>query len=112
MLDSRGFLKVVDFGFAKEVHDRTFTLCGTPEYLAPELVQGSGTSFRLRTPARMTCGATRRIGAETRGWLRASAHAERDFCHLPAMFACWLLLALGARPQQDGRLLGVGHPCV
>lgn len=42
VLDSRGFMKVVDFGFAKEVHDRTYTLCGTPEYLAPELVQGKG----------------------------------------------------------------------
>lgn len=42
VLDSRGYLKVVDFGFAKTVKDRTYTLCGTPEYLAPELVQGKG----------------------------------------------------------------------
>ncbi|EOD16578.1 hypothetical protein EMIHUDRAFT_419469 [Emiliania huxleyi CCMP1516] len=27
----RGFLKLVDFGFAKRVADRTWTLCGTPE---------------------------------------------------------------------------------
>jgi len=42
MLDSVGYIKVVDFGFAKVVKTRTYTLCGTPEYLAPELVTGRG----------------------------------------------------------------------
>lgn len=42
VFDRLGYLKVVDFGFAKIVKDRTYTLCGTPEYLAPELVQGTG----------------------------------------------------------------------
>jgi serine/threonine protein kinase len=42
LLDREGFLKVCDFGFAKVVTDRTYTLCGTPEYLAPELVQSRG----------------------------------------------------------------------
>jgi serine/threonine protein kinase len=42
LIDSEGYLKVVDFGFAKVVEDRTYTLCGTPEYLAPELVLGRG----------------------------------------------------------------------
>ena len=39
---NRSAIKVVDFGFAKVVHGRTYTLCGTPEYLAPELVLGKG----------------------------------------------------------------------
>jgi serine/threonine protein kinase len=26
-----GYLKITDFGFAKVVRDRTYTLCGTPE---------------------------------------------------------------------------------
>ena len=34
LFDCDGYLKLVDFGFAKVVRDRTFTLCGTPEYLA------------------------------------------------------------------------------
>lgn len=42
LIDPDGYLKVVDFGFAKVVEDRTYTLCGTPEYLAPELVLGKG----------------------------------------------------------------------
>lgn len=42
LIDGDGYLKLVDFGFAKVVRDKTFTLCGTPEYLAPELVLGRG----------------------------------------------------------------------
>lgn len=33
LIDADGYLKLVDFGFAKQVRDKTFTLCGTPEYL-------------------------------------------------------------------------------
>jgi serine/threonine protein kinase len=33
LLDSDGNIKIADFGFAKKVEDRTWTLCGTPEYL-------------------------------------------------------------------------------
>eukprot|EP00605_Chrysophyceae_sp_TOSAG23-4_P001763 GSChrysophyteH1.ASY1.ANO1.1951.1 assembled CDS len=51
LFDERGYIKVVDFGFAKsvpyfnkggEVQYRTFTLCGTPEYMAPEVVLTQG----------------------------------------------------------------------
>lgn len=43
LLDADGHIKLVDFGFAKEVGDReTYTLCGTPEYLAPEVIHNSG----------------------------------------------------------------------
>jgi serine/threonine protein kinase len=31
LLDRRGHVKITDFGFAKQVYDKTWTLCGTPE---------------------------------------------------------------------------------
>jgi serine/threonine protein kinase len=45
VFSAEGHIKFIDFGFAKEIKDRTYTLCGTPEYLAPEIVRGEGASF-------------------------------------------------------------------
>jgi len=42
LLDSKGYLKMTDFGFAKRLRGVTYTLCGTPDYLAPEIVEGKG----------------------------------------------------------------------
>jgi tRNA A-37 threonylcarbamoyl transferase component Bud32 len=42
LYDSSGYVKITDFGFAKVIKDRTWTLCGTPEYLAPEIILSRG----------------------------------------------------------------------
>lgn len=60
LLDAEGYIKVVDFGFAKKVDrvgGRTFTLCGTADYLAPEiiLVQGHGREVDIWVRRRRLC---------------------------------------------------------
>mmetsp|Transcript_26522 Transcript_26522/g.64638 ORF Transcript_26522/g.64638 Transcript_26522/m.64638 type:complete len:1323 (+) Transcript_26522:248-4216(+) len=43
MIDGAGYPVVVDFGFAKKFEaGLTFTFCGTPNYVAPEIVQNQG----------------------------------------------------------------------
>ncbi|PSC72692.1 AGC kinase [Micractinium conductrix] len=43
LLDASGHLKLTDFGFAKAIGPRrTYTLCGTPDYLAPEIILNKG----------------------------------------------------------------------
>jgi protein kinase A len=49
LLDAEGHIKLVDFGFAKRLGNNndehaveTYTLCGTPEYLAPEVIHNKG----------------------------------------------------------------------
>lgn len=43
LMDHTGYLKLADFGFCKRLKTaRTYTLCGTPEYLAPEVILNKG----------------------------------------------------------------------
>lgn len=44
LLDLKGYVKLVDFGFAKklQVGRKTWTFCGTPEYVAPEVILNKG----------------------------------------------------------------------
>ncbi|CAL4105791.1 unnamed protein product [Meganyctiphanes norvegica] len=44
LLDSSGYAKLVDFGFSKKLgaSSKTWTFCGTPEYVAPEIILNKG----------------------------------------------------------------------
>ena len=44
MLTTQGQVKVIDLGFAKllDEGERTFTFCGTPDYMAPQIVCHTG----------------------------------------------------------------------
>mmetsp|Transcript_22272 Transcript_22272/g.63288 ORF Transcript_22272/g.63288 Transcript_22272/m.63288 type:complete len:330 (+) Transcript_22272:102-1091(+) len=42
LVNKDGYIKLTDFGFAKVIEHRTYTLCGTPEYIAPEVLLNKG----------------------------------------------------------------------
>jgi serine/threonine protein kinase len=45
LVDSDGYCKMIDMGFAKVITGitgKSYTFCGTPEYLAPEIILGTG----------------------------------------------------------------------
>ena len=47
MIDQKGYLKIIDFGISKYLKDEdlTYTVCGTPHYMAPEIISGKGYSY-------------------------------------------------------------------
>ncbi|XP_062981579.1 cGMP-dependent protein kinase 2-like [Elgaria multicarinata webbii] len=49
MLDAKGYVKLVDFGFAKALRrgEKTYSFCGTPEYLAPEILRHEGHDYAV-----------------------------------------------------------------
>ena len=45
LLDAKGHVKITDFGLSKILEtesDKAFTICGTPQYLAPEVIKKKG----------------------------------------------------------------------
>ncbi|XP_069093541.1 cGMP-dependent protein kinase 2 [Pleurodeles waltl] len=49
LLDAGGYIKLVDFGFAKQIvpGQKTWTFCGTPEYVAPEVILNKGHDYSV-----------------------------------------------------------------
>jgi cGMP-dependent protein kinase len=46
MIDMNGFIKLFDFGTAKYIKGPTYTIIGTPHYIAPEILNGKGYTFQ------------------------------------------------------------------
>jgi cGMP-dependent protein kinase len=46
MIDEHGYPKLIDFGSSKIITGRTYSLLGTPHYMAPEVILGKGYSFK------------------------------------------------------------------
>ena len=45
LMDKEGHIKITDFGLSKildDMNDKVFTLCGTPQYIAPEVIYKKG----------------------------------------------------------------------
>ena len=71
MLDENGYIKIIDFGLAKMLspNELASTVCGTPEYFAPELMSDQGYSRDVDWWAvgiliyEMLCGNTPFVGS-------------------------------------------------
>jgi cGMP-dependent protein kinase len=49
LLDASGYVKLTDFGFSKQLagpEEKSWTFCGTPEYVAPEIITNKSHDFR------------------------------------------------------------------
>jgi CRP-like cAMP-binding protein len=47
MIDNNGYAILIDYGFCKKISGKTYTTCGTPLYLAPEVILNRGHSWSV-----------------------------------------------------------------
>jgi len=55
VLDADGYAHLVDFGLAKQIAGKTWTVCGTPDYVAPEIVKAEGHDWGCESWVRFAC---------------------------------------------------------
>ena len=48
MVERTGYIKLIDFGLSKQLtKQRTYSFCGSPEYMAPEVIRKEGHSLSV-----------------------------------------------------------------
>ena len=47
MVLTNGYIKLIDFGTAKVLKDKTNSIIGTPQYMAPEVIMGDYYSYEI-----------------------------------------------------------------
>jgi serine/threonine protein kinase len=49
LIDLDGHIKLADFGLSKRLNgrERTYSFCGSPEYMSPEMLKGEGHDYAV-----------------------------------------------------------------
>jgi serine/threonine protein kinase len=45
IIDHTGHVKLTDFGLAKKGRDKSYSFCGSLDYMAPEILENGGYSY-------------------------------------------------------------------